>query len=73
MLLLVFLLDPLQELCCPLVPRRTSEGRDPAVTRCVWEPLRLHLTLMPLSLAKRERYLFTERPSHVITPAIDTS
>ena len=28
-LLLVFLLDPLQELCCPLVPSRTSEGCTP--------------------------------------------
>ena len=69
LMLLAFLLDSLQELCCPLFQAALAKAGS---RYALWEPLRLHLTLMPFP-GWRERYLLTERPSHVVTPAFDTS
>ena len=65
-MLLAFLLDPLQELVLPAVPSHTSESRTPlrAVGRVALAP---DPHAVPPSW--RELYLFTERPSHFITPA----
>ena len=69
LLLLAFLLDPLQELCCPLFQAALAKVGP---RYALWERLRSHLILMPFP-GWRERYLFTERPSHVVIPAFDTA
>ena len=70
LMMLAFLLDPLQELCCPLFQAALAKAGP---RYALWKPLRSHLILMPFPGGWRERYRFTERPSHVTTPAFDTS
>ncbi len=69
LMLLAFLLDPLQELCCPLFQATLAKAGP---RYALWKRLRSHLILMPFP-GWREWYLFTERPSHFITPAFGTS
>ncbi len=69
LMLLAFLIDQLQELCCLLFQAALAKAGP---RYALWEGLRSHLTLIPFP-GWREFYLFTERPSHFITPAFDTS
>ena len=70
LMLLVFLIDQLQELCCQLFQAALAKAGP---RYALWERLRPHLTLMPFP-GWREFNLFTERPSHFVIPAaFDTS
>ena len=71
LMLLAFLIDQLQALCCPLFQAALAKAGP---RYALWERLRSHLTLMPFP-GWREFYLFTERPSssHFVIPAFDTS